>query len=74
MGCNNDLYFIMIEAHIKENPKFHKLSFEKTIFSLKENLKFITSLENNLIYHCFQNDLKLHTIHRNVQSNHPFHL
>jgi hypothetical protein len=64
----------MIEAHIKENPKFHKLSLEKTFFSLKENLKFITSLENNLIYHCFQNDLKLYTIHGNVQSNHPFHL
>jgi hypothetical protein len=25
MGYKNDLYLIMIEAHIKENKKFHKL-------------------------------------------------
>jgi hypothetical protein len=49
----------MIEAHIKENQKFHKLFPHKTIISLKENFKPITSLEDNLIYHCFQNDLKI---------------
>jgi len=52
----------MIEAHIKENPKFHKLSPHKIIFSLKVYLKLITSLENNLIYHCFENDLKFYMI------------
>jgi hypothetical protein len=74
LGCNNDLYLVTIEKHIKENPKFHKLSPQKTISSLRENLKLITSLEDNLIYHCFQNDLKLYMIFGNVQSNHPFHL
>jgi hypothetical protein len=59
MGYKNDLYIVMIEAHIKENQKFHKLFPHKTIASLKENLKPITSLEDNLIYHCFLNDLKL---------------
>jgi hypothetical protein len=43
----------MIETHIKENPKFHKLSPHKTIFYLRENLIPITSLEDNSIYHCF---------------------
>jgi hypothetical protein len=59
MGCKNDLYLVMIEAHIEENKKFHKLSPHKTIFSLREKLKPIISLEDNLIYHYFQNDLKL---------------
>jgi hypothetical protein len=49
----------MIEAHMKENQKFHKLSRQKIIYFLRENLKPITYLEDNLIYHCFQNDLKL---------------
>jgi hypothetical protein len=49
----------MIEAHIEENKKFHKLSPHKTNFSLREKLKPIISLEDNLIYHYFQNDLKL---------------
>jgi hypothetical protein len=44
----------MIETHIKDNPKFHKLSPQKTISSLRKNLKLIISLEDNLIYHCFQ--------------------
>ncbi len=66
MGCKNDLYLVMIEAHIKENPKFHNLSPQKTIFSLRIFLKFITSLEDNLIYHCFQNDLKLYMTLGNV--------
>ncbi len=74
MGCKNELYLVMIEIHNKENPKFHKLSPHKTIFSLREHLKFITSLEDNLIYHCFQNDFKLYMILGNVQSSHPFHL
>jgi hypothetical protein len=64
----------MIEGHIKENPKFHKLSPYKIIYPMRENLKLITSLEDNLIYHCFQNDLKLYMILENAQSNHPFHL
>jgi hypothetical protein len=74
LGCKNDLYLVTIERHIKENPKFHKLSPHKIISFLRENLKLITSLENNLIYHYFQNDLKLYMILGNVQSNHPFHL
>jgi hypothetical protein len=72
MACKNDLYFVMIETHIKENPKFHKLSLQKTISSLNLIYIYITSLENNLIYHCFQNDLKLYMIFGNAQTNHPF--
>ncbi len=26
LSCKNDLYLVMIETHIKEDPKFHKLS------------------------------------------------
>jgi hypothetical protein len=55
----NDLYLVMIETHIKENQKFQKLSPHRTIIVLKKKLKPITSLEDNLIYHCFQNYLKL---------------
>jgi hypothetical protein len=25
LGCKDDLYLVMIETHIKENQKFHKL-------------------------------------------------
>jgi hypothetical protein len=64
----------MIETHIKENPKFHKLSPHKTISSLKENLKLIIFLENNSIYHCFQKKFKLHMIIGNAQSSHHFHM
>jgi hypothetical protein len=64
----------MIEAHIKENPKSHKLSPKKTFFSPRKNLNLITCLEYNLIYHCFQNDLKLYMIIANAQSTHPFHM
>jgi hypothetical protein len=45
MGCKNNLYLVMIEAHIKENLMFHKLSPQKTTYSLTENLKLIIFLE-----------------------------
>jgi hypothetical protein len=53
MGYKNDLCLVMIETHIKENQKFHKLFTHKIIAYLKENLKPIISVEDNLIYHCF---------------------
>ncbi len=37
LGCKNDLYLVMIEAHIEENPKFHKLSTQKNKFFCERN-------------------------------------
>jgi hypothetical protein len=48
MGCKNNLYLVMIEAHIKENLMFHELSQQKTTYSLRENSKLIISLEDRV--------------------------
>jgi hypothetical protein len=47
--CENDLYFVTIEAHIEENPKFHKLSPQKKQIS-KRKIKtyYLFGIEFNI--------------------------
>jgi hypothetical protein len=66
MGCKNDLYLAMIEAHIKENPKFHKLSPYKIIYSMKGILKTYYLFKRHFNIYCFQNDLKFYMTLGNV--------